>query len=114
MDTVRYRRNDYHLNKRHNEKRHSEKSKISFNAEVIEKKVYKFYLSIALFFGIILSIGMPFFNEPDGVYHFVNSSNIVHLTTDITVYGENSKWFGNQFVNQKQIGKRRVGKECRL
>ena len=101
MDTVRYRRNDYHLNKRHNEKRHSEKSKISFNAEVIEKKVHKFYLSIALFFGIILSIGMPFFNEPDGVYHFVNSSNIVHLTTDITVYGENSKWFGNQFVNQK-------------
>ena len=101
MDTVRYIRNDYHLNKRHNEKRHSEKSKISFNAEVIEKKVHKFYLSIALFFGIILSIGMPFFNEPDGVYHFVNSSNIVHLSTDITVYGENSKWFGNQFVNQK-------------
>ena len=35
MDTVRYRRNDYHLNKRHSEKKHSEKSKISFNAEVI-------------------------------------------------------------------------------
>jgi uncharacterized membrane protein len=96
MDTVRYRRNDHYQNKQV-----SKRSRISFNEETIGKKIHKFYLTIALFFGVILSIGMPFFNEPDGVYHFVNSSNIVHLTTDITVYGENSKWFGNQFINQK-------------
>lgn len=96
MDTVRYRRNDHYQNKQV-----SKRSRISFNEETIGKKIHKFYLTISLFFGVILSIGMPFFNEPDGVYHFVNSSNIVHLTTDITVYGENSKWFGNQFINQK-------------
>ncbi|KWT48792.1 hypothetical protein ABB41_05480 [Lactococcus lactis] len=96
MDTVRYRRNDHYQNKQV-----SKRSRLSFNEETIKKKIHKFYLTIALFFGVVLSIGMPFFNEPDGVYHFVNSSNIVHLTTDITVYGENSKWFGNQFINQK-------------
>ncbi|WP_270243965.1 DUF2142 domain-containing protein [Lactococcus lactis] len=96
MDTVRYRRNDHYQNKQV-----SKRPRLLFNEETIGKKIHKFYLSIALFFGVILSIGMPFFNEPDGVYHFVNSSNIVHLTTDITVYGENSKWFGNQFINQK-------------
>lgn len=96
MDTVRYRRNDHYQNKQV-----SKRPRLLFNEETIGKKIHKFYLTIALFFGVILSIGMPFFNEPDGVYHFVNSSNIVHLTTDITVYGENSKWFGNQFINQK-------------
>ena len=96
MDTVRYRRNDHYHNKQV-----SKRPRLLFNEETIGKKIHKFYLTIALFFGVILSIGMPFFNEPDGVYHFVNSSNIVHLTTDITVYGENSKWFGNQFINQK-------------
>ena len=96
MDTVRYRRKDHYQNKQV-----SKRPRLLFNEETIGKKIHKFYLTIALFFGVILSIGMPFFNEPDGVYHFVNSSNIVHLTTDITVYGENSKWFGNQFINQK-------------
>lgn len=96
MDTVRYRRNDHYQNKQV-----SKRPRLLFNEETIGKKIHKFYFTIALFFGVILSIGMPFFNEPDGVYHFVNSSNIVHLTTDITVYGENSKWFGNQFINQK-------------
>lgn len=37
---------------------------------------------------------MPFFNEPDGVYHYAVSSNIVGLTTDITRYGETATWGG--------------------
>lgn len=96
METVRYRRDSREVFQK------KKKIKLTiFESEFLKTKIHKFYLVIALFFGIIMSIGLPFFNEPDGVYHFVNSSNIVHLTTDITVYGENSKWFGDQFVNQK-------------
>lgn len=97
MDTVRYRRNNH----QHQYEITSDKSLFSTKVDGLEKRIHKYYLVIALFFGVVLSILMPFFNEPDGVYHFVNSSNIVHLTTDINVYGENSKWFGDQFVNQK-------------
>ena len=97
MDTVKYRRNS----RQHQHEKMGDKSLFSTKVEEIEKKIHKYYLVIALFFGVIFSIWMPFFNEPDGVYHFVNSSNIVHLTTDINVYGENSKWFGDQFSNQK-------------
>ncbi|KZK05079.1 DUF2142 domain-containing protein [Lactococcus cremoris] len=97
MDTVKYRRNNH----QHQHERIADKSLFFTKGEEIEKKIHKYYLVIALFFGVILSIWMPFFNEPDGVFHFVNSSNIVHLTTDISVYGEDSKWFGDQFANQK-------------
>ena len=97
MDTVKYRRNNH----QHQHERIADKSLFFTKGEEIEKKIHKYYLVIALFFGVILSIWMPFFNEPDGVFHFVNSSNIVHLTTDINVYGEDSKWFGDQFANQK-------------
>ncbi|WP_282667318.1 DUF2142 domain-containing protein [Lactococcus cremoris] len=97
MDTVRYRRNNH----QHQYEITSDKSLFSTKVDGLEKRIHKYYLVIALFFGVVLSILMPFFNEPDGVYHFVNSSNIVHLTTDINVYGENSKWFGDQFMNQK-------------
>lgn len=52
------------------------------------KKVHKIYLLIAILGGMIISIAMPLFNEPDGQYHFVVSSAMVGLNTDISKYGE--------------------------
>lgn len=96
MEAVRYRRSIDQSRQR------VQKKLFTFSdGGNLEKVIHKIYLTVALFFGVLLSVAMPFFNEPDGVYHFVNSSNIVHLTTDIVVYGENSKWFGDQFANQK-------------
>lgn len=80
----------------------TEKTKSLSNEEAINKKIHKIYLILALSLGLILSIGMPFFNEPDGQFHFVNSSNIAGLTTDISAYGETPKWFGYQFAHEKQ------------
>ena len=53
MDTVRYRRNDHYQNKQV-----SKRPRLLFNEETIGKKIHKFYLTIALFFGVILSIRM--------------------------------------------------------
>lgn len=52
------------------------------------ENIHKVYLFLAIFFGLIFSVAMPFFNEPDGQYHFVASSSLVGLTTDISRYGE--------------------------
>ena len=53
-------------------------------------KVHKIYLIVSILLGIILAIGMPFFNEPDGQFHYVVSSNMVNLSNDISAYGEPS------------------------
>lgn len=60
----------------------------SSNMKNLTKNIHKIYFGIAILFGLIFSIGMPFFNEPDGPYHFVVSSNMVGLTPDISKYGE--------------------------
>lgn len=52
------------------------------------KNIHKIYLFIAILSGMIISIAMPLFNEPDGQYHFVASSSMVGLNTDISKYGE--------------------------
>ena len=55
-----------------------------------KSKVHKIYLTVSVLLGMILAIGMPFFNEPDGQYHYVVSSNMVNLSNDISAYGEPS------------------------
>jgi len=67
----------------------------------INKNLHKIYLIIAVVFGIGLALFMPFFNEPDGAYHYVNSSNIVGLSTDLSAQGETNKYFGYQFLHEK-------------
>lgn len=52
------------------------------------KKIHKVYLILALLLGCMLSIGMPFFSEPDGQVHFVSAAKIVGLTPDMSQYGE--------------------------
>ncbi|GHU37233.1 membrane protein [Bacilli bacterium] len=51
-------------------------------------KLHKGYLILSVLLGMILAIGMPFFNEPDGQFHYVVSSNMVNLSNDISAYGE--------------------------
>lgn len=70
-------------------------AKVSLTSEEgLKKNLHKIYLILAIFFGLLLSVGMPFFYEPDGVYHYVVSSNVVGLTNDISRYGETSSWGG--------------------
>jgi uncharacterized membrane protein len=59
-----------------------------FTRERIEKNIPRLYLALALLIGIVLSVLMPFFNEPDGQYHYIVSSTIAGLTPDISRYGE--------------------------
>lgn len=56
--------------------------------KVTTKKVHKIYLLIAVLGGLLISVAMPLFNEPDGQYHFAVSSAMVGLNTDISKYGE--------------------------
>ena len=59
------------------------KNKISF-----EDNIHKIYFVLALIIGVIISIGMPLFSEPDGQWHYSVSTNIVHLSNDLSAYGE--------------------------
>ncbi|MCT0016657.1 DUF2142 domain-containing protein [Lactococcus lactis subsp. lactis] len=63
------------------------------------KNIHKIYLLIAIIGGMIFSIAMPMFNEPDGQYHFAVSSAMVGLNTDISRYGEQE--IGSGMANQK-------------
>lgn len=54
----------------------------------VDKNLHKIYFVVAVVIGIILSIGMPLFSEPDGQWHYSVSSNIVHLSNDLSAYGE--------------------------
>ena len=62
--------------------------KIFKTKETINKKIHKVYLLLALIIGVTLSIAMPFFNEPDGQYHYTASTNIAGLSNDLSAYGE--------------------------
>lgn len=74
---------------------------------IIENKISKIYLILALTFGVIISLAMPFFNEPDGQYHFMVSSAITRHTVDISRYGEPKVGTGmNMQKNSYQNGKR--------
>lgn len=61
---------------------------LNFDVEYILKNIHKFYLGIAIFLGLVFSIAMPFFNEPDGQYHYSASTNLVGIPTDLSRYGE--------------------------
>ena len=63
-------------------------------------KIHKIYLVVALIIGITFSVFMPFFNEPDGQYHYVISSNIVGITNDVTHYGETYTFYGDQYQHE--------------
>ncbi len=52
------------------------------------KKIHKVYLLLAITIGVMLSLFMPLFNEPDGQYHYTVATNMVGLTNDISAYGE--------------------------
>jgi uncharacterized membrane protein len=71
----------------------------------IEKNIHKIYLIVALVLGIALSVFLPFFNEPDGQWHYVASSNIAGLSNDITIYGETDQWYGDQWAHEKSAYK---------
>ena len=70
-----------------------------------KSKVHKIYLIVSILLGMILAVGMPFFNEPDGQFHYVVSSNMVNLSNDISAYGEVSIGTGiDQQVKAYQQG----------
>ncbi|MEI3626299.1 hypothetical protein AMHIJAGA_01027 [Lactococcus lactis] len=69
-------------------KKRKEKKSVSSSVVGEKSKVHKVYLIISVLLGMILAIGMPFFNEPDGQYHYVVSSNMANLSNDISAYGE--------------------------
>lgn len=62
--------------------------KKKFPEKTLIKNIHKIYLTLALLLGALLAIGMPFFNEPDGQYHYIVSSQIAGLTTNLSHYGE--------------------------
>ena len=71
-------------------KKRIEKYFRSFSVDRKKIKVHKIYLIVSILLGMILAVGMPFFNEPDGQFHYVVSSNMVNLSNDISAYGEPS------------------------
>jgi len=77
------------------------KNHIFSSEESLNNNIHKIYLTLALLLGSILAIGMPLFSEPDGVFHFVNASNIAGLTVDVSAYGETAYWWGDQFATQR-------------
>lgn len=69
------------------------------NAPASKFNIPKIFLALSISIGILMSFAMPLFNESDGQYHFVDSTNLVGLTTDITSYGESkSSWTGTVSV----------------
>ena len=86
-------------------KKRIEKYSISPSMDGKKSKVHKIYLTVSVLLGMILAIGMPFFNEPDGQYHYVVSSNMVNLSNDISAYGEVGIGTGiDQQINAYQQG----------
>nr|UKS69435.1 DUF2142 domain-containing protein [Lactococcus garvieae] len=79
-----------------------------------EKNLHKIYFAVAVIIGLVLSIGMPLFSEPDGQWHYSVSSNIAGLSNDLSAYGEpvgtgtgvqksayqRENWFEKYFENQ--------------
>ena len=86
-------------------KKRIEKYSSSSSVDRKKIKVHKIYLIVSILLGMILAIGMPFFNEPDGQYHYVVSSNMVNLSNDISAYGEVGIGTGiDQQINAYQQG----------
>ena len=56
-----------------------EKKSASSSMTREKSKVHKIYLILSVLLGMVLAVGMPFFNEPDGQYHYVVSSNMANL-----------------------------------
>ncbi|OFI47925.1 hypothetical protein BG262_08000 [Floricoccus penangensis] len=65
-----------------------------------EKNIHKLFLITAIFLGVIASIMMPIFNDPDGQYHVAISGKIVGENIDLSTYGETS--VGTGFEAQKR------------
>lgn len=65
-----------------------EKKAVSLSLGGKTNYLHKIYLMVSVVLGLILAIGMPLFNEPDGQYHYVISSNLSGLSNDLSVYGE--------------------------
>lgn len=69
------------------------------DSKMKEYNIPKLFLILSVIVGFTLSFAMPLFNESDGQYHFVDSTNIVGLTNDITYYGESKAiWTGTTNV----------------
>lgn len=80
-------------------------TKIFITKEVIDKKIHKIYLVIALVVGMSLSVAMPLFNEPDGQYHYTAATNMAGITNDLSAYGESEIVTGiNQQIVHYQDG----------
>lgn len=53
-----------------------------------EEESHKTFLVLGIFLGLMLSLFMPLFNEPDGQYHLAVSGRIVNTIVDTSRYGE--------------------------
>ncbi|AIS02800.1 DUF2142 domain-containing protein [Lactococcus lactis] len=69
-------------------KKRTEKKIISPSIYERKNNLHKIYLIVSVVLGMILAIGMPLFNEPDGQYHYVVSSYMSGLSNDISIYNE--------------------------
>ena len=77
---------------------------IFLTEETIKSKIHKVYLVLALFIGMSFSLAMPLFSEPDGMFHYTVSTNIVKLSNDLSAYGESriGTNFSTQVTNYQQ------------
>ena len=83
----------------------SKRNSNSSNVRERKNNLHRLYLIVSVVLGMILAVGMPFFNEPDGQYHYVISSNMVNLSNDISAYGEEGIGTGiDQQVSAYQQG----------
>ncbi|MGR1376756.1 hypothetical protein UW650_08435, partial [Streptococcus agalactiae] len=59
-----------------------------FEKFFLDKNLHKTYFILGLTITIVLSLLMPFFNEPDGQYHLAVSGRISNNIIDTSYYGE--------------------------
>lgn len=53
-----------------------------------KRNIDKLFLVTFMFLGLLMSLLMPIFNEPDGQYHFAKSAEIANVQIDTSRYGE--------------------------
>jgi uncharacterized membrane protein len=71
--------------------------KLKSDSRFLVRNIHKVYLIVAVLLGLVLSIAMPPFSEPDGQVHFVSAAKIVNVIPDMSQIAETGKGGGINF-----------------